>query len=207
MYLSLKATIFALAALASAEDAATTPGYDCPPNSITPSIPLSNTNLTFGQHYAVLNLDLINGLVSPIANTPQGSQFISNTARWISAVHSQNPAPLSIFTRIYYSNARKPELGPDTPFGKPEGPWERRRIPTRPSSRPSTRGRMRATWCCRRRDDDVRYVIANNTIETPPDTPGINEAILEGIIPKLPANVITIEQAMAALERSGPAVY
>lgn len=50
------------------------------------------------------------------------------------------------------------------------------------------------------------YVIANNTIEPSPDEPGINAAILEGIIPKLPADVITIEQAMAALQNSGPAM-
>lgn len=54
-------------------------------------------------------------------------------------------------------------------------------------------------WC--------RYVISNNTIETPPDTPGINAAILEGVIPKLPAKVISVEQAIGALGRSGPAVY
>lgn len=32
-------------------------------------------------------------------------------------------------------------------------------------------------------------------------------AILEGIIPSLPADVITLEQAMDAVKRSGPAVY
>lgn len=52
-----------------------------------------------------------------------------------------------------------------------------------------------------------RYVISNNTIETPPDTPGINAAILEGVIPKLPAQVISVEQAIEALGNSGPAVY
>jgi hypothetical protein len=52
-----------------------------------------------------------------------------------------------------------------------------------------------------------RYVIANNTIEAPPNTPDINTNILEGIIPKLPVDIITIEQALAALKRSGPAVY
>jgi hypothetical protein len=55
------------------------------------------------------------------------------------------------------------------------------------------------------------YVISNNTIETPSTAPAdatsIDTAILEGIIPNLPANVITIEQAIAALGRSGPAVY
>lgn len=52
-----------------------------------------------------------------------------------------------------------------------------------------------------------RYVIANNTIETPPSGPDVNTAILEGVLPKLPADVITLEQALAALKRSGPAVY
>lgn len=37
--------------------------------------------------------------------------------------------------------------------------------------------------------------------------PEVNDAILQGVIPKLPANVITIEEALAALSRSGPAVY
>jgi hypothetical protein len=52
-----------------------------------------------------------------------------------------------------------------------------------------------------------RYVIANNTIEIPPNAPDLNTNILEGILPKIPVNVITIEQAVAALGRSGPAVY
>jgi len=53
----------------------------------------------------------------------------------------------------------------------------------------------------------LRYVIANNTIEQAPNAPDINTNILAGILPKLPANVITIEQAIAALKRSGPAIY
>jgi len=52
-----------------------------------------------------------------------------------------------------------------------------------------------------------RYVIANNTIEQAPNNPDINTNILAGILPKLPVNVITIEQALAALKRSGPATY
>lgn len=51
------------------------------------------------------------------------------------------------------------------------------------------------------------YVIADNSIETPPDAPGIDAAIKQGVLPKLPANVITLDQAIAALARSGPAVY
>lgn len=49
-------------------------------------------------------------------------------------------------------------------------------------------------------------MISNNTIETPPNTAGIDQAIKQGIIPKLPADVITLEQALAALKRSGPAI-
>ncbi|KAK0858836.1 hypothetical protein LTS02_009642 [Friedmanniomyces endolithicus] len=51
------------------------------------------------------------------------------------------------------------------------------------------------------------YVIANNTIETPSNSPDINTNILEGILPKLPVAVITLEQALAALNVSGPAIY
>ena len=36
-------------------------------------------------------------------------------------MHAQNPPPLTIFTRIYFSNSHKPELGPDTPFAKAGG--------------------------------------------------------------------------------------
>ena len=52
-----------------------------------------------------------------------------------------------------------------------------------------------------------RYVISNNTIETPPDAALIQSAALNGMIPKLPADVISIEQALAASQRSGPAVW
>lgn len=41
----------------------------------------------------------------------------------------------------------------------------------------------------------------------PVDATSIDTAILGGIVPNLPANVITIEQAIAALGHSGPAVY
>lgn len=51
------------------------------------------------------------------------------------------------------------------------------------------------------------YVIVDNTIESPPNAPRIDRAIKEGILPKLPVNVITLSQALAALKRSGPAIY
>lgn len=95
----------------------TKPGYTCYPKCITPTIPTSNQTFSFGQHYAVLNLDLINAGVASFNSTPAGEAFINNTAKWIDAVHAQDPAPLSIFTRIYFSSSHKPEITPQTPFG------------------------------------------------------------------------------------------
>lgn len=48
------------------------------------------------------------------------------------------------------------------------------------------------------------YVISNNSIESPPNGPkDIDGAIKAGILPKLPVNVINIDQAKAALAISG----
>lgn len=96
------------------------PGYDCYPTCITPTIS-TDEELSFGRRYAVLNLDLINAIVGGVAETPQGEAFISNTAQWIDAVHAQDPPPLSIFTRVYFTNSRQPEIGPDSPFGQVAG--------------------------------------------------------------------------------------
>jgi nicotinamidase-related amidase len=68
----------------------------------------------------VLNLDLINAVVGGVNTTAAGQQFISNTAWWIDAVHAQDPPPLSIFTRIYFSNGLA-EIGPQSPFGAVAG--------------------------------------------------------------------------------------
>ena len=72
--------------------------------------------ISFGKHYAVLNLDLINAIVTPIAATKEGRNFINNTAKWIDAVHKIDPRPLSIFTRIYFSSDLKPELKANSGF-------------------------------------------------------------------------------------------
>lgn len=227
---------------------ASSPGYNGFPDPIASTV-ASNESLSFGKHYAVLNLDLINGLVAPLASTPAGASFIANTASWINAVHAQSPPPLSIFTRIYFSNARKPEVKPGSGFadvsaplgtvnatatqvysafevdeGKGDVVLQKTRyyagtgnaleeilraqsIDTVILSGVRISGVILSTvYRLFDLDYDV-YVIANNTIETPPDTPGINAAILEGVIPKLPAKVISVEQAIEALGRSGPAVY
>jgi hypothetical protein len=82
---------------------------------------VSNTSLSFGTHYAVLNLDLISILVGSINTTAAGKSFINNTATWINTVHQQTPPPISIFTRIYFSNDKRPELAPTWTFEEATG--------------------------------------------------------------------------------------
>jgi len=79
---------------------------------------VSEESVSFGKHFAVLNLDLINAIVTPIASTKSGKKWIDNTANWIDAVHSLDSRPLNIFTRIYFSNDRKPEVKPGSPFSE-----------------------------------------------------------------------------------------
>ncbi|KAK4504569.1 hypothetical protein PRZ48_005485 [Zasmidium cellare] len=57
-------------------------------------------------------------------------------------------------------------------------------------------------------DFDV-YVVLNNTFQAGAKTSNndVNEVILTGILPLLPVKVITLEQAVDALERSGSAKY
>jgi nicotinamidase-related amidase len=99
---SLLSTTLAFAISASAQRA---PGYFTNFSSIP-----NNDTFSFGQHYAVLNLDLINGLVASVASTSEGKTWINNTATWINAVHAQNPPPLSFFSRIYSINALNPDI-------------------------------------------------------------------------------------------------
>lgn len=48
---------------------ASAPGYSGFPDPLASTV-AANESLSFGQNYAVLNLDLINGLVAPLASAP-----------------------------------------------------------------------------------------------------------------------------------------
>lgn len=50
------------------------------------------------------------------------------------------------------------------------------------------------------------YVISDNVIETAPDN-GIHKTVLEYVLPKDQLNVISLQQALGALNRSGPAIF
>lgn len=110
---SIPAALLAAVSFTTAQSS-TKPGYNCYPTCIASTV--TNSSFSFGQHYAVLNLDLINAIVGGVAETPAGKAFIDNVADWIDTVHAQDPAPLSIFTRVYFSNSHKPEVGADAPF-------------------------------------------------------------------------------------------
>jgi len=193
---------------------------------------------------------MINALVPYVNSTTAGQAWINSTSTWISHVHQQRPAPLSIYTRIYFTTSQRPEIGPSTPFaaaaaglgnitssalegqiypafkhdnaddvvlqktryyaGAGNGLEEilsSQGINTVVLSGIRTSGVIIST-AMRLFDLNYKvYIIADNVIETGPDM-GINQAILEGILPKMPvAGVISLEQAIAALGRSGPAVY
>ncbi|KAL6232095.1 hypothetical protein BDW75DRAFT_233080 [Aspergillus navahoensis] len=221
------------------------PGYS---NDVPSTV--INSSISFGDHYAVLNLDLINALVSTVNETDVGQQWINSTAIWINTVHQQSPPPLSIYTRIYYTAEMRPEVSSDTPFLQvisslgnatesdvatqvypaftPLEGWDAvlrksryyasdgnsleeilrsQHIDTVVMSGIRTSGVILSA-ALRLFDLNYNvYVISNNTIEIAPDTPGINQAILQGILPKLPVNIITIEQALDALNRSQSATY
>lgn len=242
---STKTTSAASSISAAAATASTaTPGYFTNFSTIP-----ANSTFSFGKHYAVLNLDMINGLVASVAGTPQGESWINSVTTWINAVHAQTPTPISIFTRIYFSNTHRPELGLGVPFSaavaglgnatssSPQSQLYPAFVPLPDYDVVVQKTRYEATigntileilysnqidtvilsgirtsgvilsTAYRLFDLNFNvYVIGNNSIETPPDTPGIDQAIKQGIIPKLPANVITLEQAIAALARSGPDV-
>lgn len=120
MYRSLLSAVALTGSFVYAQSSSEAPGYNCMPTCIEPTVP-ANETLSFGKHYAVLNLDLINGIAGGLANTTAGEAFLSNTADWIDAVHAQKPPPLSIYTRIYFSAPTKPEVGPNAPFANVGG--------------------------------------------------------------------------------------
>ncbi|GAB7347213.1 hypothetical protein MBLNU459_g3319t1 [Dothideomycetes sp. NU459] len=245
-FITLAAAVAPILSIARAQGA---PGY-------TPVAPTINetTKFSFGSKYAVLNLDLINGIVGAVVNTTEGDAWISSVAGWIDAVHAHKAShPLQIFTRIYFQPGH-PEVGPTSPFRIPAAPLLNdtetvgaasqlypafkanplgyangtsrdvvlqktrydatyanqmveiliaQKIDTVIISGIRTSGVVLSTAYTLFDLDFNVYVISNNSIETPSNAPGIDGAIKAGILPKLPVNVITIDQAKAALALSG----
>ncbi|KAJ5626962.1 cysteine hydrolase family protein [Penicillium herquei] len=230
----MKLLSWTLLAVAPALIDATELGY----STTTPST--VNGSLSFGSHYAVLNLDLNDALVGSINTTTKGQAFINSTTKWINA----------IFSRIYFSTSLMPEVSLSAPFYqavaevgnltesdelsqlysafKPLPDYDvvlqktryyagtdntlvqilrNQKIDTVVLSGLRTSGVILTTALQLFDLDFNVYVIANNTIETGTDATSINNVILQSILPKMPLNVITVEQAIDALSRSNATYY
>ncbi|KAJ5923369.1 cysteine hydrolase family protein [Penicillium verhagenii] len=221
----MKSLSWALLALSPCLVDSTAIGY----STTTPST-VTNTSFSFGSHYAVLNLDLMNVIVGFINTTSQGEAFIKNTARWIDVLMPEistsspfynaiesigNLTESDVDSQIYHAFKPLPDYdvvlqktryyaGADNALVQI---LRNQKIDTVVLSGVRTSGVVLAT-AQRLFDLDFNvYVIANNTIENGNDAQRIHDAILQGILPKMPLNVITIEQAIEALSRSKTVYY
>lgn len=77
----------------------------------------ANSHLSFGEHYAILNLDWMTVLINGIKDTAEGQSMIANCSRWNDAVHQKSPRPLTIFSTVSF-NPGQPEIQRDAPFAK-----------------------------------------------------------------------------------------
>ncbi len=66
----------------------------------------------------MLNLGLFTSYAELISTYSSGKDFIAPTSKWIDAVHTQSPPPLSIFTRVYYANSHYPDVEPGSPLAE-----------------------------------------------------------------------------------------
>ncbi|KAH8812156.1 cysteine hydrolase family protein [Xylogone sp. PMI_703] len=72
-------------------------------------------SMSFGDNYAVLNLDWMSVLVNAVKDTTEGRAFIENCSKWNDAVHQKSPRPLTIFSALSF-NPGQPELQRGSPF-------------------------------------------------------------------------------------------
>lgn len=70
---------------------------------------------SFGDNYAVLNLDWMSVLVSSVKDSREGHTFIASCSRWNDAVHQKSPRPLTIFSTLSFYPGQ-PELLLGSPF-------------------------------------------------------------------------------------------
>ncbi|KAE8377130.1 cysteine hydrolase family protein [Aspergillus bertholletiae] len=83
---------------------------------------LTHDRLSFGERYAILNLDWMTVLINAAKDTPEGQEFISNCSRWNDAVHQKSPRPLTIFSTLSFERGQ-PEVQDDTPFSRVIAPF------------------------------------------------------------------------------------
>ncbi|OJJ99157.1 hypothetical protein ASPACDRAFT_60963 [Aspergillus aculeatus ATCC 16872] len=199
---------------------------------------------SFGETFAVLNLDWMTVLIDAVRDTPEGHAFIESCNRWINAIHQKSPRPLTVFSTLSFQRGQ-PEVKPNTPFanliasygefatGSPEVQiaecfkldeqdiilqktrWsatmgnsleqilQARNIKTVIISGLSLSGVVMATvYRLFDLDYDV-YVIRDNVLELPVDqTAAFSSITLDMLLPKMGLKVISLVEALQALERS-----
>lgn len=82
----------------------------------------SNAGVSFGQNFAILNLDWMPLLINAIAEATEGKTLIDNYIRWNDAMHQKIRRPLTIFTSLTL-NRGQPELERNKPFAKLIAPF------------------------------------------------------------------------------------
>lgn len=80
------------------------------------------TRLSFGDSYAILNLDWMPLLINAVKDTPEGQALIMNCTKWNNAVHQKYPRPLTVFSTLSF-NPGQPEVQPGSPFGNMIAPY------------------------------------------------------------------------------------
>ncbi|KAL1872183.1 hypothetical protein Plec18167_006786 [Paecilomyces lecythidis] len=83
---------------------------------------VTNGSLSFGENYAILNLDWMTGLINAVKDTSKGQTLIENCIKWNDAVHEKTPRPLTVFSTLSFSPGQ-PEVKPDSPFAKLIAPY------------------------------------------------------------------------------------
>lgn len=91
----------------SASTLFSTPNPDIPPNpslskpspGYSPHTPstITKSSFDFGQNFAVLNLDLINGLVAGVNGTKEGKKWVQCTGDWIDAYSAPSPPYIQVY--------------------------------------------------------------------------------------------------------------
>lgn len=76
---------------------------------------VTNGTLSFGDNYAVLNLDWMSVLINAAKDTHEGQAMIKNCSKWNDAVHQKSPRPLTVFSTLSF-NPGQPEVQPNSPF-------------------------------------------------------------------------------------------
>lgn len=81
----------------------------------------TNSSLSFGSNYAILNLDWMTILIKAVKDTPEGQVMIANCTEWNDAVHLKTPRPLTVFSTLSISPNQ--QVAPDSPFARLISPF------------------------------------------------------------------------------------